>query len=110
MSEQQSYSQTPPAAASRTSPLATTSLVAGILTWLILPLVGAIVAVVAGLIAKRDIRNSAGELTGSGMATAGLALGCAQLVLVVIPICVILILALLGPAIGNVFSDIITAI
>jgi len=30
--------------------------------------------------------------------------------LVVLPICVITILALLGPSVGNVFSDIVTAI
>jgi hypothetical protein len=34
--------------------------------------------------------------------------GC--LVLVLVPLCTIVILALLGPAIGNIFSDIIGAI
>ncbi|KAA3643603.1 MAG: pilus assembly protein [Chloroflexi bacterium] len=36
----------------------------------------------------------------------GLLVGCG-VVLVVIPICVIVLLALLGPAIGDVFSNII---
>jgi hypothetical protein len=35
-------------------------------------------------------------------------IGCLALVLV--PLCAIVILALLGPAIGNVFSDIVVAI
>jgi hypothetical protein len=57
--------------------------------------------------AKKRIRESAGLLTGDGLATAGLILGYLQLVLVVIPICTITMLALLGPAIGDVFSNIV---
>ncbi len=47
------------------------------------------------------------RLTGDGLATAGLVLGYVQLFFIVIPVCVIVILALLGPAIGDVFSNII---
>lgn len=35
------------------------------------------------------------------------AIGCAVFVFCILPICMIIILALLGPAIGNVFSEII---
>jgi len=91
----------------RTSTLATVSLITGILTWVIIPIVGAIAAVVTGHLAKKEIRISAGHLTGDGLATAGLVLGYVQLVLVIVPICTILLLALLGPAIGDVFSNIV---
>ena len=64
-------------------------------------------AVISGHRVKSEMRDSNGALTGDGMATAGLVLGYAQLVLVVIPICVITVLALLGPSIGDIFSNII---
>ena len=107
MSNQGVEPQAPLRASARTSGLATASLVTGILTWLIIPLVGAIAAVITGHMAKSRIRASAGHLTGDGLATAGLVLGYVQLVLVVVPVCVITLLALLGPAIGDVFSNIV---
>ena len=67
---------TPPA---ETSPLAIASLATGIATWLILPLVGAIAAVVTGHLAKKQIRRDPERVTGTGLATAGLVLGYAQL-------------------------------
>ena len=94
-------------APSQTSTLAIVSLVMGILTWFILPIIGAIVAIITGHMSKAEIRNSMGRLTGDGLATAGLVLGYVQIIFVFIPICVILLLALLGPAIGEVFSNII---
>jgi len=100
----------PPSAAkpaSQTSTLAIVSLVAGILGWLILPLIGSLIAIVTGHMAKSRIRESMGQLTGDGLATAGLVLGYLQIMLIVVPICLIVLLALMGPAIGNVFSNIV---
>ena len=94
----------------QTSNMAVISLAFGILTWILLPLIGAIVAIVTGHIAKRDIRESDGFLTGNGMATVGLVLGYGQIVFIVIPICVIVIITILGPSIGDVFSNIINEI
>ena len=91
----------------QTSTLAIVSLIAGIATWIFLPLVGALIAIVTGHMAKKEIRASMGRLTGDGLATAGLVLGYMQIILVVIPVCLIVFLALLGPSIGNVFSNII---
>ena len=96
--------------APQTSTLAVVSLVTGILTWLIIPVLGAIIAIVTGHMAKSNIRSSMGQQTGDGLATAGLVLGYLQIILVVVPICLILLLALMGPAIGNVFSNIVTNI
>lgn len=99
-----------PVAVPQTSTLAIVSLVCGIATWVFLPFVGAIAAVITGHMARKEIRASAGRLSGDGLAIAGLVLGYLQVFFILIPICVIVILALLGPAIGNVFSNIVTSI
>lgn len=58
--------------------------------------------------ARREIRGSDGAITGSGMATAGLALGYVQMVLVISLICLIILgMNLLGSSIGDGYSDII---
>ena len=101
----------PPAApAAPTSNLALASLITGVLAWVLLPIVGAIAAIITGHMAQSEIRNSAGRLTGNGLAIAGLVLGYGQLFLIVVPLCMIVLLALLGPAIGNVFSGIVADI
>ncbi len=106
MSEQQpSAASTPPPGA--TSGLAIASLILGIAAWLFLPFLGSLGAVITGHLARREIQNSMGSLSGTGLATAGLILGYAQLVLVGVAICTIVVLALLGPAVGSVFSNII---
>jgi hypothetical protein len=60
--------------------------------------------------AHSEIKRSNGLLTGSGMALAGLILGYVQIFFIILPLCLITILALLGPAIGDVFSNIILQI
>jgi Domain of unknown function (DUF4190) len=75
MSYQPSYRST-------TSSLAIVSLVFGILSWCVLPFIGAIVAVVCGHLARSEIRRSAdGPMEGDGMAVAGLVLGYLHLLL-----------------------------
>ncbi len=66
--------QTPPPVitATKTNGLAVASLVLGIV-WI--DWIGSVLAVVFGHIARRQIRNSEGAQTGSGMAMAGLVLG-----------------------------------
>jgi hypothetical protein len=80
----------------RTSTLAIVSLVTGILCWFLLPLIGAIIAVVTGHMAKNEIRQSNGLITGEGMATAGLVLGYIHLGLSVIGLCILAILLAVG--------------
>jgi TctA family transporter len=70
----QPYAQLPPT--TRTSTAAIISLIAGILGFVqILPVIGPIAAVIAGHIAKSEIKKSGGMVTGNGMATTGLILG-----------------------------------
>lgn len=75
------YVAPPPAgyvAAPPTNSLAIVSLAAGILSWFLCPLVGGVVAVITGHIARGQIRRS-GE-AGDGLALVGLILGYAHLV------------------------------
>jgi len=73
---------------STTSNMAVISLVAGILGLTFFPLLGSIVAVITGPMAKKEIFNSGGELTGEGMATAGMVLGWVAIALMVFGLCI----------------------
>lgn len=65
-----------------TSTTAIVSLVFGIICWVAIPFIGAIVAVICGHVARNEIRSAPpGSIEGEGMATAGLILGYAHLVL-----------------------------
>ncbi|HEX5693471.1 MAG TPA: DUF4190 domain-containing protein [Arenimonas sp.] len=59
----------------QTSALAITSLVSGLLGWTFLPLVGSLVAIVTGHMARAEIRRGNGQVDGDGLAVAGLVLG-----------------------------------
>jgi hypothetical protein len=73
-------------------------------------LILSVAALITGIIGRKQIRESGGSQEGDGMAIAGLILGGIPMVLFVLAICIILILTLFGPVIGNVFSDIITGL
>lgn len=72
-----SASITPPASAPvrQTSPLAIVSLVFGLLGWSVLPLIGSMVAVVTGHLARAEVRRPPERYEGDGLAIAGLILG-----------------------------------
>jgi hypothetical protein len=67
------------AVAPTTSTSAIVSLIFGILSWVFIPVVGALVAIIAGHIARSEIRNAHGRIEGDGLAVAGLILGYLQL-------------------------------
>jgi hypothetical protein len=93
-----------PPAGPRTSTMAIVSLIGGIVGWTVLPLLGSIVAVITGHMAKNEIKKSAGTVGGNGMATAGLVLGYIQLGLglcVCIVVAVMMALGMTIPFIGN---------
>jgi hypothetical protein len=78
--------------------LAIASLVCGILAWVgLLPLVGAIAAVIMGHMARTQIKASNGMQSGNGLAIAGLIMGYIQLALFVVLLC-FLVLVLVGVA------------
>lgn len=55
--------------------LAIVSLVFGILGWTVIPLIGNLVAIICGHIARGQIRLSGGTQQGDGLALAGLIIG-----------------------------------
>jgi len=77
-----------PIAYRRTSPLAIVSLVSGILGWSLLPLLGSLVAIVTGHMARSEIRRQPQTLEGDGLAVTGLVLGYALVALSVIGVLV----------------------
>jgi hypothetical protein len=55
--------------------MALISLISGILGLTFVPFIGSIIAVITGSMARKEIRESSGMLSGEGLATAGLVLG-----------------------------------
>ncbi|MDE2149868.1 MAG: DUF4190 domain-containing protein [Gammaproteobacteria bacterium] len=84
----------------RTSVAAVLSMVFGILTWFALPLVGAVIAVICGHVARAEIRNSGGSIDGDGLAVAGLVLGWLNLGFALL--IVLLVFGVIGVTIGSV--------
>ena len=64
-----------------TSTTAIASLVSGILGWTFVPVLGSVLAIICGHMARSEIRRSNGTIDGDGMAIAGLVLGYAMLAL-----------------------------
>jgi hypothetical protein len=104
-----STQQTP---ASKTNGMAITSLILGILS---IPadfcygsgIIFGIAAIIMGFIARKQIKESQGTQSGDGLALTGIITGAVGGLLVGGAICIIAILLLLGPTVGNVFSNII---
>lgn len=96
----------------QTNGLAITSLILGIVSIPMLFCYGSgllfgIAAFITGLIARGQINKSGGAQSGGGMALAGMITGGVGGVLVGAVIIVIAVLLLLGPVVGNVFSNIV---
>lgn len=75
----------------RTSTLAVVSLVAGILGWTLLPLLGSLGAIITGHLARGEIRRSAGTIDGSGFAIAGLVLGWGSVIVTIVGILLVVV-------------------
>jgi hypothetical protein len=83
----QDYQQSPPPVYQQNSSLAVISLITGIASYFIVPLLGAIAAIITGNMAKKEIRQSNGHLTGEGLARWGVILGWVNIGLSVIGLC-----------------------
>jgi hypothetical protein len=68
----------------QTSTLAIVSLIFGVLGWTLLPLIGSIVAIVTGHLARGEIRREPERLQGDGLAVGGLILGYVALALAIL--------------------------
>ncbi len=92
------YGYQPVLVAAPSSGAATASLIFGILSYVFLPVIGAIVAVICGHVALGQIRASGDRVGGKGMAIAGLVLGYLQIVGFVL---IIVFVVILGAAIAG---------
>jgi len=80
----------------QTSSLAVVSLVLGIASYFVVPFFGAIGAIITGNLAKKEIRQNPGTLTGEGMARWGLILGWIHIGFSVIGMCLGMVFLILG--------------
>lgn len=71
--------------------MAIISLVFGVLGWVALPVLGALIAIVTGHMARGQIRESRGDLQGDGLAVAGLILGYLSIGLLLLVLAVVLV-------------------
>jgi hypothetical protein len=83
------------------STLAVVSLISAILGFTFVPLIGTIVALITGYMARNETRSIPPKASGDGMATAGIIMGWIQVGLLVVGICcfaayMILVLGLVG--------------
>jgi len=84
-----------------TNSLAVVSLIFGIVCWLVLPFIGAIVAVVCGHLARGEIRRAEpGTMEGDGLAVTGLLLGYTHLALALLAAVLVVGFLMLGFGIG----------
>jgi hypothetical protein len=95
------YAPAPYPSTMPTNTMAVVSLATGIASWFVLPLVGGVVAVITGHLAKKEIRQTGEQ--GDGLATIGLVLGYLHLAVVAL---VVLILILVF---GGVIAAIVAA-
>jgi hypothetical protein len=101
---QQPYTPVPPVMP-HTSTTAIISLIGAIAGISFLPVLGSIVGIICGHMAKSEINRSGGMVTGGGMATAGLIISYLTIALGLCLLCLLVILPALGlitlPFIGN---------
>lgn len=83
--QQIEYNTTP--APLPTSMLAMVSMIAGILGFGVFPVIGTIIAIITGYMARQETRAVPPKFAGDGMATAGIIMGYIQVGLFVVGIC-----------------------
>lgn len=74
-----------------TNVLAILSLIAGILGWTLLPVLGSLAAIVTGHIARGQIRREPQRYDGDGLAIGGLILGWSSVIVAVLTVAVIVL-------------------
>ena len=83
-----------------TNTMAIVSLVAGILSWVLLPIIGSIVGLITGYMGRKEIRESNGQQTGDGLALAGIIISAANLIVIcLISLCAMVVI--FGAAISS---------
>jgi NADH:ubiquinone oxidoreductase subunit 3 (subunit A) len=90
--------------------LAIASMVLGFSSYFVLPVVGAIAAVVTGHMAKQEIKANPYRYSGEGFATAGLIMGYAHLALTLIFLVFAVIALLMLPSVIEWITELINSI
>jgi hypothetical protein len=90
-----------------TNSLAVVSLILGLTSFSVFPVLGAIAAVITGHLAKQEMKANPDRYSGDGFATAGLILGYTHLALTVIIIVFTLVALLMLPAFTTWVMDFI---
>src|SRR5215211_77547 len=85
--DQQDYPQNINAELLPSSTLAIVSLVSAILGFTFVPVIGTIVALITGYMARNETRSIPPKASGDGLATAGIIMGWIQVALLVIGVC-----------------------
>ena len=85
--DQQNYPQSVNEPVLPTSTLAIVSLIAGILGFTAVPILGGIVALFTGYAARKETRTVPLKFSGDGLATAGIIMGWIQVALTVVGVC-----------------------
>ena len=85
--DQQDYPQTSNEPVLPSSTLALISMIAGILGFTALPILGGIIALFTGYAARKETRAVPPKFSGDGLATAGIIMGWIQVVLTVVGVC-----------------------
>lgn len=85
-----------------TNSLAVASLVLSALSFVLLPIIGAILGIVLGYQARREIKTARPQQTGEGLATAGIILGWINVALALLVGLVICVLLGLGLALADI--------
>ncbi|MGN7916899.1 DUF4190 domain-containing protein [Lysobacter antibioticus] len=75
----------------QTNVLAIISLIAGILGWTLLPLVGSLGAIITGHMARGQIRREPDRYDGNGLAIGGLILGWGSVIIALLSLIVIVL-------------------
>ena len=73
------------------STLAIVSLISALLGFTFVPVIGGIVALITGYMARKETRSDPPQASGDGLATAGIILGWIQVGLLVVGICCALV-------------------
>ncbi len=89
------------------NPLALASFILGSTSFFMLPVLGAIGAVITGHLAKQEMKAKPYTYSGEGFATAGLILGYAHLALTLITIVFVIIALLMLPTFADWVSELI---
>jgi len=93
-----------PAIQRTTNTLAVLSLAFGIATWVLLPMLGAVIAIVCGHMARGEIRRAPiGSMEGDSMAVIGLVLGYVQIAFIAASVMFVVAFMAFGFAFGATF-------